>query len=85
MIRISLAATLLLAACGGNPPARRDAGFVDAGNAYNNSLDNIYVGAGTGFRWLAPFGALQIDFAWPVSENPAVSDLELHLGFGATL
>jgi translocation and assembly module TamA len=61
------------------------AGFVDAGNAYNEKLDKLYVGAGVGFRWLAPFGALRIDFAWPVSESPEASDVRLHLGFGATL
>lgn len=61
------------------------AGFVDAGNAYNEKLDKLYVGAGVGFRWLAPFGALRIDFAWPVSESPEASDMRIHLGFGATL
>ena len=61
------------------------AGFVDAGDAYNSKPDSLFVGAGFGFRWLAPFGALRMDFAWPVSENPDASDLRIHLGFGATL
>lgn len=61
------------------------AGFVDAGNAFNEKPDDLYIGAGVGFRWLAPFGALRIDFAWPVSESPQASDMRIHLGFGATL
>ena len=61
------------------------AAFVDGGNAYNDSIYKIFVGAGTGFRWLAPFGSLRIDIAYPVSENPEVEDWRLHIGFGATL
>lgn len=61
------------------------AGFVDAGNAYNDTLDKIFVGAGIGFRWLAPFGSLQVDVASPVSEQPEFNDWRLHIGFGATL
>jgi translocation and assembly module TamA len=61
------------------------AGFVDAGNAYNDEMDKVYVGAGAGFRWLAPFGSLRIDLAWPVSESPGLDDVKLHIGFGATL
>ncbi len=59
--------------------------FVDAGNAYNETMDKMYVGSGFGFRWLAPFGSLRIDLAWPVSESPAINDCRIHLGFGATL
>ena len=61
------------------------AGFVDAGNAYNDEVDKLYVGAGAGFRWLAPFGSLRVDLAWPVSEDLGLSDVKLHIGFGATL
>jgi translocation and assembly module TamA len=60
-------------------------GFVDAGNAYNDTLDKVYVGAGAGFRWLAPFGSLRVDFAYPVSEQPELNDWRIHIGFGATL
>lgn len=59
--------------------------FVDAGNAYNEKLEKIFVGAGVGIRWLAPFGSLRIDIAYPVSENPGIGDWRLHVGFGATL
>ncbi|AGF78739.1 outer membrane protein [Desulfocapsa sulfexigens DSM 10523] len=61
------------------------AGFVDAGNAYNDKLGDAYVGAGVGLRWLAPFGSLRIDIAYPVSESPELNDWRFHIGFGATL
>lgn len=61
------------------------AGFMDAGNAYNDEIKKIFVGAGLGFRWLAPFGSLRIDIAYPVSEQPELGDWRLHIGFGATL
>ena len=62
------------------------AGFVDAGNAFNETLDDVNVGAGVGFRWLMEFGSVRVDFAWPVSdEEVAFSDAMLHLGFGAAL
>ncbi len=60
-------------------------GFADAGNAYNDKLDKIYVGAGLGLRWLAPFGSLRLDVAYPVSEQPQLDDYVIHIGFGATL
>jgi len=58
---------------------------VDAGNAFDEKVDKIFVGAGVGFRWLAPFGSLRVDIAYPVSENPGFGDWRLHVGFGATL
>ena len=61
------------------------AGFIDGGNAYDDELTHTYVGAGVGFRWLAPFGSLRIDVAWPISEQPDLGDYHIHLGFGATL
>ena len=60
-------------------------GFVDMGNAYNDTLDKVYIGAGVGFRWLAPFGSLRLDVAYPVSEQPQPDDWRIHVGFGATL
>ncbi len=59
--------------------------FTDAGNAYDNSLEKVYIGSGIGCRWHAPFGSLRLDLAWPVSENPEFDDLRVHIGFGATL
>ncbi len=61
------------------------AGFVDGGNAYNDTIDKVYTGAGFGIRWLAPFGSLRVDLAWPVSEQPTIGDVRFHIGFGATL
>jgi translocation and assembly module TamA len=60
--------------------------FVDAGNAYNDSLSDIHVGAGVGAGWLLGFGSLRVDVAWPVSdENWGLADFQIHLGFGAAL
>ncbi len=59
--------------------------FVDAGNAFNDRFDELFVGAGGGVRWLAPFGSLRLDIAWPVSENPTAGDFRIHLGLGAVL
>jgi len=59
--------------------------FADAGNAYDDTLDKVYIGSGFGFRWLAPFGSLRIDLAWPVSESSDIGDARIHIGFGATL
>ncbi len=62
------------------------ASFVDAGNAFNDSLDDINVGAGFGFRWLMDFGNVRVDLAWPVSdEDVTVGDGMVLLGFGAAL
>ena len=59
--------------------------FVDAGNAYDDKLDKLFIGSGIGFRWLASFGSLRFDIAYPVSENPELADWRIHVGFGATL
>ena len=59
--------------------------FADGGNAYDSTLDKVFWGAGFGFRWLAPFGSLRVDLAWPVSEEPDIDDVRIHVGFGATL
>ena len=62
------------------------AGFVDAGNAFNDQFDGLAVGAGAGFRWLSNFGSLRLDLAWPVSEDDVrLAHVVLHLGFGAAL
>jgi len=59
--------------------------FTDAGNAYDDTIDKVYIGSGFGVRWLAPFGSLRLDLAWPVSESSDIGDIRLHIGFGATL
>jgi translocation and assembly module TamA len=61
------------------------AGFMDAGNAYNDSLDHVFVGAGFGARWLSPVGTVRLDLAWPFNqendEPTRFSDLRVHFGF----
>jgi translocation and assembly module TamA len=62
------------------------ASFVDAGNAFNDSLDDVNVGAGVGFRWLMDFGSVRVDFAWPITdEDVTLGDGMVLLGFGAAL
>ena len=64
------------------------AGFVDAGNAFNDKLDKVYIGAGVGARWLSPVGTLRLDFAWPVDKDKEAtrfSDVKVHFGFEVLL
>ncbi len=64
------------------------AAFVDAGNAFDDKLDKIYVGAGVGVRWLSPVGSVRLDFAWPMNDeqdDPQLSRLRLHFGFEVSL
>ncbi len=64
------------------------AGFVDAGNAFNDRLDNLHYGAGFGARWLSPVGTVRLDFAWPVhkeDETTKFSDIKVHFGFEVLL
>lgn len=64
------------------------AGFVDFGNAFNNEIDKVYVGAGFGAAWRSPFGAVRLYLAWPMNkgdDDPQLSDVRLHFGFGAVL
>ncbi len=58
------------------------AAFIDAGDAYDDSLD-LKVGVGVGARWRLPFGAVRLDIA-------SARDLEgepvrLHFTFGTDL
>ncbi len=64
------------------------AGFVDAGNAFNDNLDHVFIGAGFGARWLSPVGTLRLDFAWPVhkeNDSTSFSDVKIHFGFEVLL
>ena len=64
------------------------AGFVDAGNAFNDTLDHVFIGAGFGARWLSPVGTVRLDFAWPMNkkdESTALSDVKVHFGFEVLL
>ena len=58
--------------------------FLDAGNAFNDSIDKIYVGAGAGIRWLSPVGAVKFDCAWPMNEDgrgPKLTSIHFYFGF----
>lgn len=64
------------------------AGFVDAGNAFNDTLDHVFIGAGFGARWLSPVGTVRLDFAWPLNkedEKTSFSDIKVHFGFEVLL
>jgi translocation and assembly module TamA len=62
--------------------------FVDAGNAFNSTVDKIYYGSGVGVRWLSPFGSVRVDVAWPLNrrdDSPRFEEWRLHVGFGTVL
>ena len=62
--------------------------FTDAGNAFNSSLDKVYVGTGLGVRWLSPVGSVRLDFAWPVNEDGRgmkLSSMKFYFGFEITM
>jgi translocation and assembly module TamA len=44
------------------------AAFVDAGNAFNDSLD-VKSGVGLGLRWLSPLGPIKVDLAHPLDDE----------------
>ncbi len=59
-------------------------GFVDAGNAYENSFpdfsEGLKVGVGTGLRYFTPIGPLRIDAAIPLDPGPGDPDFALYVG-----
>lgn len=64
------------------------AGFIDFGNAFNDEIDKVYVGSGFGAAWRSPFGAVRLYLAWPMNKgdnDPQLSDVRIHFGFGAVL
>ncbi len=58
--------------------------FVDAGDAYNSSL-NANGGAGLGVRWKSPVGIVRVDFAVPVSTDLPDRGLRFHIMIGPDL
>lgn len=64
-------------------PNWRIAGFIDAGNAFNDIQESFKVGLGFGFRWQSPIGPVRFDFASGLSD-PGDS-LRLHLTIGPDL
>jgi translocation and assembly module TamA len=64
------------------------AGFVDAGNAFDDDLNKLYYGAGFGVRWLSPVGAVRLDLAWPFNKDDGdteLGDVHVHFGFEVNL
>ena len=54
--------------------------FVDAGNAFDESLDKVYVGAGVGVRWRTPIGGIRVDVAHGLDDEQGGWRLHLQLG-----
>jgi len=62
--------------------------FIDAGNAFNDELDKLFVGAGLGARFLSQVGMIRLDFAWPMNKSaadPEFSEFRVHFGFEVNL
>ena len=57
--------------------------FLDAGNAFTGTRLNLARGAGIGFRWRSPIGAVRLDLASAISEPGA--PLRLHITVGPDL
>ncbi|QFT32524.1 Translocation and assembly module TamA precursor [Labrenzia sp. THAF82] len=59
-------------------------GFVDAGNAYEDSIpdfsESLKVGVGAGLRYFTPIGPLRIDAAVPLDPGPGDPDFALYVG-----
>ncbi len=58
------------------------AGFVDAGNAYNNKLDTVFYGAGFGARYISTVGLVRADFGFPIKKQDDISDDKVVFYFG---
>lgn len=58
------------------------AGFYDAGNAYNDSLDTVYYGAGFGIRYISPIGLIKTDIGFPLKSDDDISDNNFVFYFG---
>ena len=63
------------------------AGFLDAGNAYNDKLVKVYSGAGFGARWIAPFGLVRADMGFPLQSDDDIGEdsVVFYFGFEVTL
>jgi len=59
------------------------AGFVDTGNAFNDTRVHLKSGAGLGVRWYSPVGRFGLDLAVPSDTRD--DDWRIHLTMGAAL
>lgn len=62
-------------------PNWRLAGFVDAGNAFDNFNEKIKTSAGFGVRWQSPVGPVRLDLATPIQD----SGVRIHFTLGPDL
>ncbi len=58
------------------------AGFVDAGDAFDDTFDP-HVGIGVGARWRSPIGGVRVDVAHGL--NDPDSSFQIYLSLGANL
>ncbi|MCI0653321.1 MAG: outer membrane protein assembly factor BamA [Methylococcaceae bacterium] len=63
----------------------RLAGFVDAGNVFDNSisLSGLRYAAGLSAEWLSPFGALKVSVAQPFNQQPGDRIQRFQFSFGS--
>lgn len=54
--------------------------FVDAGNAFDETFDKVYVGTGVGLRWRGPIGSVRVDLAHGLDDVAGGWRLHLQLG-----
>ncbi|RAU19316.1 outer membrane protein assembly factor [Nitrincola tibetensis] len=62
-------------------PNWRLAGFVDAGNAFDDLNEKIKTSAGFGVRWQSPVGPVRLDLATPIQD----SGVRIHFTLGPDL
>lgn len=63
------------------------AGFLDAGNAYNDTLEKVFIGTGFGVRYILPVGLARADVGFPLTSDKDIStdSFVLYFGFEVTL
>lgn len=63
------------------------AGFFDAGNAYNDTLEKVFMGAGFGVRYILPIGLARADLGFPLTSDKNISTdgYVFYFGFEVTL
>jgi translocation and assembly module TamA len=59
------------------------AAFVDAGNAFDGSSFDVFVGAGVGLKWRSPVGPIRVYVAEPLSIDD--KSVRFHISFGVEL
>lgn len=54
--------------------------FIDFGNAFRNSTDDVQIGIGAGLSYNTPFGPIKVSFAKPITN--AANAWHIHASFG---